>query len=130
VNRLQHYVRRDGATPHAEVLDEAYDSLLGVMAPMAPHVTAELWERRHGAGSSVHLQPWPTFDPLLVRAETVTLVVQVNGKLKDRLEVSPEISEAEAEAVALASPKVQEALGGAAPRRVVVRPPRLVNVVV
>jgi leucyl-tRNA synthetase len=78
----------------------------------------------------VHLETWPTFDPELIRDETVTLVVQVNGKLRDKLEVAPDISEADAEAAALASPKVVEALGGAAPKRVVSRPPRLVNVVV
>ena len=55
--------------------------------PMTPHVTAELWELRHPGEPSVHLQPWPTFDPELVREETVTMVVQVNGKVRDRLEV-------------------------------------------
>ena len=70
------------------------------------------------------------FDPDLVRAETVTMVVQVNGKLRDKLEVSPEITEADAELAALASPKVVESLAGRAPQRVVVRPPRLVNIVV
>jgi leucyl-tRNA synthetase len=65
-----------------------------------------------------------------VRASTVTLVIQVNGKLRDRLEVDPGIEEGEATALALASAKVVDALGGAAPKRVVARPPRLVNVVV
>ena len=97
---------------------------------MAPHVTAELWERRHPGEPSVHLQRWPSFDPELVRQDTVTMVLQVNGKVRDRVEVEVGISEAEAEAVALASAKVVEALGGAVPKRVVARPPRLVNVVV
>ena len=70
---------------------------------------------------SVHLQRWPAFDPELVRQDTVTMVVQVNGKVRDRLEVDAGISEADAEAAALASPKVVEALAGAAPTRVVVR---------
>ena len=97
---------------------------------MAPHVTAELWEIRHPGEPSVHAQSWPVFDPELVRHETVTMVVQVNGKVKDRLEVDAGISEADAEDAALASPKVVEALAGAAPKRVVVKPPRLVNVVI
>ncbi len=110
--------------------DEALDSLLEMLAIMAPHVTAELWELRHPGEPSVHLQPWPTADPELVRQDSVTMVVQVNGKVRDRIDVDAGISEADAEAAALASAKVADALGGAAPRRVVVRPPRLVNVVV
>jgi leucyl-tRNA synthetase len=89
-----------------------------------------LWERCHGEGTTVHDQSWPSFDAALVAEETVTLVVQVNGKLKDRIEVDPSITEAEAVALALASEKVVEALAAAEPRRVIAKPPRLVNVVV
>ena len=78
----------------------------------------------------MHLQSWPTADPELVRQETVTMVVQVNGKVRDRIDVHAGISESDAEAAALASAKVTEALKGATPKRVVSRPPRLVNVVV
>jgi leucyl-tRNA synthetase len=60
----------------------------------------------------------------------VVMVVQVNGKLRDRIEVAPSITEADAEALALASPAVMDALGGLPPRRVIVRPPKLVNIVV
>ena len=129
VNLLQRYVRSD-AGPHEGVLDEACDALLLLLAPMCPHVTAELWERRHRAEPSVHAQPWPAADPALVAEETVTLVVQVNGKVRDRLEVDPSIGEEEATALALASPRIVQELDGRAPRRVVARPPRLVNVVV
>ena len=109
--------------------NEALDALLLLLAVMTPHVTAELWEHRHPGEPSVHLQRWPTFDPDLVRQDTVTMVVQVNGKVRDRIDVDAGISEVDAEATALASAKVIDALGGAAPKRVVVRPPRLVNVV-
>ncbi len=129
LNLLQKYARTEGG-PHRVVWDEAADALLSLLAPLTPHLTAEIWERRHPGEPSVHLQRWPTFDPELVRAETVTMVVQVNGKLRDKLEVSPDITEAEAELAALASPKVVESLAGRVPQRVVVRPPRLVNVVV
>jgi leucyl-tRNA synthetase len=129
LNRLQRYARsEDGA--HQVVWDEAADALLCLLAPLTPHLTAEIWQLRHPGEPSVHLQSWPTFDPELVREETVTMVVQVNGKLRDKIEVSPDISEADAEQAALASPKVVEALGGGDPKRVIVRPPRLVNVVV
>ncbi len=119
-----------GVGPHAEVWNEALDALLKLLAPMTPHVTAELWELRHPGQPSVHLQSWPTADPELVRQETVTMVVQVNGKVRDRIDVDAGISESDAEAVALASARVTEALKGATPKRVVSRPPRLVNVVV
>ncbi len=109
--------------------NEALDTLLLLLAVMSPHVTAELWEQRHPGEPSVHLQRWPTFDPDLIRQDTVTMVVQVNGKVRDRIDVDAGISEGDAEAAALASTKVIDALGGAAPKRVVVRPPRLVNVV-
>jgi leucyl-tRNA synthetase len=128
LNLLQRYAR-DEAAPHRAVWDEAADALLSLLAPLTPHVTAEIWEQRHPGEPSVHLRSWPTFDPELTRAETVTMVVQVNGKLRDRLEVDPDITEAEAEAAALTLPKVAELLDGRAPQRVVSRPPRLVNIV-
>jgi leucyl-tRNA synthetase len=129
LNLLQRY-GRSAEGPHAGVWGEAADALLSLLAPLTPHVTAELWEQRHPGEPSVHEQSWPTFDPELVRAETVTMVVQLNGKLRDKVEVNPEITEAEAVAVALALPKVTEALSGREPQRVIARPPRLVNVVV
>jgi leucyl-tRNA synthetase len=106
----------------------AVDALLLLMAPMTPHVTAELWERRH-PGEHVHAHAWPSFDPALAAALTETMIVQVNGKVRDRIEVDAGIDEAEMERLALASPKVQAVLGGAPPRKVIARPPRLVNLV-
>jgi leucyl-tRNA synthetase len=105
------------------------EALALLLAPLAPHVAEELWSRL-GHAPSVGRQPFPTADPALLVDDTVTLVVQVNGKVRDRVEVATSISAEEAEAVALASAKVQELLGGGAPRKVVSRPPGLVNVVV
>jgi leucyl-tRNA synthetase len=130
VNLLQRYQRSDEG-PHHEVLTESVDALLLLMAPMTPHITAELWELRKGDGvAGLHAQQWPSYDPALAAEETVTLVVQVNGKVRERLEVDPSISEEEARQLAMAAPRVAEALSGREPKRVVVRPPRLVNVVV
>jgi leucyl-tRNA synthetase len=94
---------------------------------MAPHITAELWEGRHG--THVHEQEWPVADPTKLVVDTVTMVVQVNGKVRDRLEVPSGVDAAEAERLALASEKVQAHLGGNPPRKVIARPPHLVNVV-
>jgi leucyl-tRNA synthetase len=108
--------------------DFAVDTLLKLLAPMAPHVTAELWQRRHGDGAHVHEEAWPVHDPAMLTVEHVTMVVQVNGKVRDRFDVSPDISEADAQALALSSEVVQGHLDGE-PRKVIVRAPKLVNIV-
>ena len=120
--------RRAGAS--IEVVDEAIDTLILLLAPMTPHLAAEVWERRHGQGAAVHREKWPVFDPQLLVEDRVTMVVQVNGKVRDRVEVDASTSEEEAVRYALGSPKVQDALGHAAPTRVVARPPNLVNLVI
>ncbi|MGA2837842.1 MAG: leucine--tRNA ligase [Acidimicrobiales bacterium] len=125
VNLLHPYARDGG---RADVLDQAVDTLLLLLAPMTPHLAAEAWERRHG--DHIHLRPWPVADPGQLVEETVTMVVQVNGKVRDRIEVSPDVSASEAERLALASRPVAEALAGRQPTRVIARPPKLVNVVV
>jgi leucyl-tRNA synthetase len=109
--------------------DVAIDTLLLLLAPAAPHITAELWERRH-PGEHVHELTWPVADPALAAVERVTMVVQVNGKVRDRFEVAPDISDDDAERLALSSPRATDELAGRSPRRVIVRPPKLVNVVV
>jgi leucyl-tRNA synthetase len=122
---LLHKHARAGA---AAGLEDAVDRLLLLMAPMTPHVTAELWDRRH-PGQHVHAQAWPSFDPALAAALTETMVVQVDGKVRDRIEVEAGVGEAEMRRLALASAKVQAALAGAPPSKVIARPPRLLNLV-
>ncbi|HEY7947065.1 MAG TPA: leucine--tRNA ligase, partial [Acidimicrobiales bacterium] len=128
-NEFRRYRNEEAAGVHRSTYDAAADALLLLMAPMTPHVTAEAWERRHGSGARVHAERWPSFDPELAKAERVTMVVQVNGKLKDRIEVAPDIDESAAVALALASARVVEELDGHQPSRIVARPPRLVNIV-
>ncbi len=111
-------------------VDGAVDTLLLLMAPMAPHITAELWERRRGDGARIHAQAWPQADPALTVVATATMIVQVNGKVRDRIDVTVDLDEAEMQRLALASPRVQAALEGQTPARVVARPPNLVNLVV
>ncbi len=127
-NAILRYAREEPG-PHAEVFDEAADTLLLLLAPMIPHLSAEIWERRHPGAPGIHAQRWPSFDPELVKERSVTMVVQVNGKVRDRIEVGSDTTAEQAERLALASPRVAELLAGATPRRVVVRPPTLVNVV-
>jgi len=126
-NLVYRWVQADDG-PHGPTLDAAVDALLLTMAPAAPHLCAELWDARNGG--HVHEQPWPEADPAKLLDETVTMVVQVNGKVRDRIEVPADIDEATAEAIALASDRVSAHLGGDTPKKLIVRPPGLVNVVV
>jgi leucyl-tRNA synthetase len=111
-----------------EVPRSVAESLLLLIAPLAPHVAEELW-RKLGHEESVVYEDFPVADPAYLVEETVTCVVQVKGKVRARLEVSPSISEADLEAQALAEPAIVGALGGAGIRKVIVRAPKLVNVV-
>ncbi len=108
---------------------EAIEKLVLMMAPSTPYVAEELWERL-GNEYSVHLQSWPEFDDELTRDKTVDLVVQVNGKVRDRMTVDPTIEEAEALTRALALPRVQELIDGKSPAKVIFVPGRLLNIVV
>jgi leucyl-tRNA synthetase len=117
-----------GAAP-GPVWAEAQDALLRLMAPITPHIAEELWTRS-GKPYSVHTQPWPKADEAAAREDEVTLVVQVNGKLRDRITVPAGLSEAEAKERALASEAVRQALGGKEPKQVIVVRGKLVNIVV
>ncbi|XMN09097.1 leucine--tRNA ligase [Streptomyces griseobrunneus] len=104
------------------------ERLVLLIAPLAPHVAEELWRRLGHTESVVH-QDFPVADPAYVVDETVTCVVQIKGKVRARLEISPSITDEELEALALADPAVVAALGGAGIRKVIVRAPKLVNIV-
>ncbi|MGW2176626.1 leucine--tRNA ligase [Streptomyces sp. NPDC001732] len=104
------------------------ESLVLLVAPLAPHIAEELWRRLGHTESVVH-QDFPVADPAYVVDEAVTCVVQVKGKVRARLEISPSITDEELEALALADPAVVAALGGAGIRKVIVRAPKLVNIV-
>ena len=107
---------------------DAIERLLLMLAPMAPHISEELWERT-GRAYSVHQKSWPEWDPDLAADEVITLVVQVNGRLRDRIEVSADVGEEEAKEVALASERVQAHTAGKDIAKVIYVPGRLVNIV-
>ncbi|MBX6766162.1 MAG: leucine--tRNA ligase [Actinomadura rubrobrunea] len=118
----------DGPGPADPAVREAAETIAVLLSLFAPYTAEEAWERL-GHEPSVATAGWPSADPALVVQEEVTCVVQVAGKVRDRLQVPPDISEEELERLALASAKVNEALGGAQINRVIVRPPKIVNIV-
>jgi leucyl-tRNA synthetase len=117
-----------GAGAGDPAVREAAETAAVLLSLFAPYTAEECWELL-GHPPSVALAAWPSADPALLVRESVTCVVQVAGKVRDRLEVSPEISEDELRSLALAAPGVARALGGRGIRKVIVRAPKLVNVV-
>jgi leucyl-tRNA synthetase len=108
---------------------EAVDSLILLLAPTAPHLAEELWQRT-GHSYSIHNQSWPQWNEELAKDEEITLVVQVNGKLRDRIVVPVSIAEAQARQLALESKRVQTHLEGKEVTKTIYVPGRLVNLVV
>lgn len=116
---------------HVSVLlwQEAITYLLLLLAPTAPHLAEELWART-GHSYSIHSQSWPNWDEELVKEERVTLVIEVNGKLRDRLLVPVSITEAEAKELALGQEKIMAHTNGKEIHRIIYVPGRVVNIVV
>ena len=108
---------------------EAAETLVRLLAPIAPHIAEELWIEQLGNDQTVIAAGWPEWDEELAREESVVLVVQVDGKVRDRITVSPQAGEDECRDLAVGSVRVQQYLDGRSINRVVVRPPRLVNIV-
>jgi len=112
----------------ARALRYATQTVVSLLFVFAPHVSSELWEAL--GGERLWVAPWPDVDDAFLERETVTVVVQVNGKLRDRIEVPAGLAEAELAALARDLPKVQAAIDGKAVRREIVVADRLVNLVV
>ena len=107
---------------------EAAEAIAIALSLVAPFTAEEMWENL-GHKPAVALAGWPTIDPALLEADSVTAILQINGKIKDRIEVSPNISDAELEALAMANPEISAAIAGGKINKVIVRAPKLVNIV-
>ena len=127
VNEL--YPLRSRDVSRTAAWHEALQTLTLLLAPAAPYLAEELWERLGGA-YSVHQQPWPGWNPELAAEEQIEIVVQVNGKVRDRLMVPAEIAEEQVVAMAKASDRVREYFDGKTIRRIIYVPGRLLNIVV
>ena len=122
-------VFKDAGGWNTDVWNEAVDVYLRMMAPITPHIAEELWTQL-GKPYSIHQQDWPQVDEDATIEEMFTLVVQINGKLRDKVRVSAEIDEKKAKEIALASEHVQKFLAGKQLRKVIYVPGRLVNIVI
>jgi len=119
---------REAGLAGVDSFEQAVEVLLLMMAPPTPHIAEELWARS-GKPYSIHNQPWPEFDPELAQEDEITLVIQVNGKVRDRITVPAGISDDEARELALASETAGRFVGDKEPREVIVISGRLVNIV-
>ena len=109
---------------------DSAEALVQMLGPLAPFIAEELWREVLGHDESVHASGWPTFDPALSARDQVTMVVQVNGKVRDTIEVGVGVSEDEARELALASEGAQRSIGDSEVVKVIVKVPKLVSIVV
>jgi leucyl-tRNA synthetase len=109
-------------------------SLLLLLAPFAPHICEELWRtlnpKPYTLKASIHSQPWPKYDPKLIEEEIITLVIQVNGKVRDKIEVEADISEEKAKELAISREKIKKWLEDKKIKKVVFVPGKLINIVI
>ena len=114
------------------IWQESVRALLLMMAPVFPHISEELWQRLAAGAetASIHLQEWPQADPQKAKEDEITVVVQVNGRVRDKLSVASNTASADLETKALASNNVQRWTDGKQIRKVVVVPDKLVNIVI
>ncbi len=115
--------------PDREIICEAFEKLILLLSPFAPHICEEMWEGT-GKKTMVSLADWPDFDPSLAKEETVTIVVQVNGKLRDRFEAERDLPEDRAKEIALGLNRIQEFIKDKQAKKIIYIKNKLVNIVV
>jgi leucyl-tRNA synthetase len=111
------------------VMSEALENLTLLLGPFVPHLADELWEQL-GKRGTTYQTDWPSYDPEIAKADIATIVLQINGKVRDRMEVPADLSAKDVEEMALANERVQSMLDGRPVRKVIVVPGKLVNIVV
>jgi leucyl-tRNA synthetase len=124
------YKAREAGAVGSDQWTEAQDIYLRMLAPVAPHIAEELWTEHLGKPYSIHQQPWPKFDAKAATEDEITIPVQINGKLRDRVVVPADASEEDIKSAALATEGAQKYMEGKSPKKVIVVPKKLVNIVV
>ncbi|HET9908975.1 MAG TPA: leucine--tRNA ligase [Anaerolineales bacterium] len=123
------YKAREAGVVGTPEWDEAQEIYLKMLAPVAPHISEELWTNQLGKPYSIHQQLWPTVDDAAAKEDTIEIPVQINGKVRDRITVASDASEDEIKSAALASEVVKKYLEGTEPKKVIVAQKRLVSIV-
>ena len=123
------YGFQDAADVNPHLVRETALDLVKLLAPFAPHITEELWQRL-GGEKSVHIQPWPAYEEAAMRQDEVEIVLQINGKVRDKIVVAAELDAAGMEKAALAQPRVKQYTEGKTIIKVIAIPGKLVNIVV
>jgi leucyl-tRNA synthetase len=118
-----------GCGPADPAVREASEAIAISLSLMAPYTSEEMWERL-GHKPAVALAGWPIVDPALLEEDSVVAILQVNGKIVDRIDISPSISDGELEKLGMENAKMKEALAGATIKKSIVRAPKLVNIVI
>ncbi|MBV9711248.1 MAG: leucine--tRNA ligase, partial [Ktedonobacteraceae bacterium] len=114
---------------YSAAFQRTLETMMQLLSPLAPHITEELWHLT-GHSNSVHISDWPTYDEALTKDETFTLVMQVNGKVRERVEVAAGISEAEVRELVLNNPRITALIGETTVQKIIYIPGKLVNIVV
>ena len=112
-----------------EIAMSDFMAFLQLLAPFAPHITDELWTTL-GGKKSVHVSSWPTFDDAKIVTDTVTIVVQINGKVRDEFEITPETTEEQVKDLALSRDNTKKWLNGATPKKIIYIKNKLVSIVI
>jgi leucyl-tRNA synthetase len=120
---------KDDGLAGTQEFDAAVETMLLLMAPVTPHIAEELWEQLEKP-YSIHRQPWPEFDEDLAKEDQITLVIQVNGKVRDRVPAPADVSEQQAREIAMTSESVARHLGEEEPKEIIFVPGKLINIVV
>jgi len=120
LNNIQHTTYN---IQHTEIL-------LKLLAPFAPHITEELWHEALGYKTSIHNEPWPEYDPGKIKEDKVSVVIQVNGKARSQIEVDRDMQEEKIKSLVLADEKIAKWMGGKSPKKIIIVPGRVVNIVI
>jgi leucyl-tRNA synthetase len=114
-----------------EAIDgEVKEAFVKILAPFAPHLAEELWKNFLGKNTSIHLQKWPTYDSKLIIEDKFTLVIQINGKVRDNVEVDDGVNEEEIKKLVMKREKVKNFIGARKPKRIIYVPKKIINIVI
>ena len=112
-----------------EIRKEDFENFLKILSPFAPHLIEELWEKS-GHKNSIFLETWPKYDPKLIEEQIITFIIQVNGRVRGKIEIEAGITEEKAKKLALSEEKIKEWVEGKEIKKIIFVPNKLINIVI